>query len=263
MNADAGARAPVVLVTGAASGMGAAVVRRFCASGAAVYAAGLQPQLLAKVADQTGAKPLSCDVTDEAAVRASVHAVLRDHERLDVLVNAAGVVHNDDAADIDDAQWQRVMDINAGGAMRVCRAVLPQMQRQRAGAIVNIASVAAFNGSAGMATYSSSKAALIALTRSIATRYGAEGIRANCLAPGWVRTPMSEMEMQAIAAAEGISIEAAFAALTKRIALGRIGSVDEMAGCVAFLASADAAFVSGAVLVADGGARIATTARGF
>jgi NAD(P)-dependent dehydrogenase (short-subunit alcohol dehydrogenase family) len=251
----------VALVTGAASGIGAAIVRQLCAEGAQVCAAGLQPDLLVTLARECGASALSCDVTDDVAVRAVVGGVVQTHKRLDILVNAAGVVHNDDAADIDDAHWQRMLDINLSGSMRVCRAALPVMQSQRCGAIVNIASVAAFNASAGMASYSASKAGLVAFTRSIANRYGAEGIRANCLAPGWVRTPMSEEEMRAVASAEGIGIDAAFERLTGRIALGRIGTAAEMAECALCLASKAAAFVTGAVLVADGGARTPAAAR--
>jgi len=251
----------VTLVTGAASGMGAAIVRRFRAEGASVHAAGLQPELLAALARDTGASAAPCDVVDDGAVRALVDGIVRAHGRLDVVVNAAGIIHEDDGATIEDAVWRQTLEVNLGGAMRVCRAALPAMQRQRAGAIVNIASVAAFNGSAGMASYAASKAGLIAYTRTLANRYGAEGVRANCLAPGWVRTPMSEMEMRAAGDARGIDVEAAFAALTERIALRRIGTVEEMAACALFLASDEAAFVTGAVLVADGGARVPASAR--
>ena len=226
-----------------------------------MHAAGLQPQLLAALARDTGASAAPLDVVDDGAVRALVDGILRAHGRLDILVNAAGIIQEDDGATIDDAVWQKILDVNLGGAMRVCRAALPAMQRQRGGVIVNVASVAAFNGSAGMASYAASKAGLVALTRTIANRYGAEGIRANCLAPGWVRTPMSEMEMRDAGAARGIGVEAAFDALTDRIALRRIGTVEEMAACALFLASDDAAFVTGAVLVADGGARTPASAR--
>ncbi len=251
----------VALVTGAASGMGAAIVRRFRAAGARVHAAGLQPALLTALARETGASAAPLDVVADDAVRALLDGIVRAQGRLDIVVNAAGIIHEDDGATIDDAVWQQTLDVNLGGAMRVCRAALPTMQRQRAGAIVNVASVAAFNGSAGMASYAASKAGLIAYTRTLANRYGADGIRANCLAPGWVRTPMSEREMHAAGAARGIDVEAAFAALTERIALRRIGTVEEMAGCALFLASDDAAFVTGAVLVADGGARTPASAR--
>ncbi len=251
----------VALVTGAASGMGAAIVRRFCAEGARVHAAGLQPALLRALAQDTGASAWPCDIADDRAVRALLEAVVGAHGRVDILVNAAGIIHEDDGATIDDAVWQKTLDVNLGGAMRVCRAALPVMQRQRAGVILNIASVAAFNASAGMASYAASKAGLIAFTRTLANRYGAEGIRANCLAPGWVRTPMSEMEMRAAGAVRGIGVEEAFAALTDRIALRRVGTAEEMAACAVFLVSDEASFVTGAVLVADGGARVPASAR--
>lgn len=250
----------IALVTGAATGIGEAVVRRFREEGAEVVAAGLQPELLAELARQTGARAADCDVTEEPDVRRAVgqaHAL----GRLDIVVNAAGIIQTDDVAEIDDRVWERMLAVNLTGAMRVCRAAIPHMQRQGGGAIVNIASVAAFNASIGMGSYAPSKAGLVALTRSIANRYGADAIRANCLCPGWVRTPMSEMEMREIGAANGISMEQAFDELKPRIALQRIALPAEMAACVLFLASDDASFVTGAVLVADGGAKIAATAR--
>jgi NAD(P)-dependent dehydrogenase (short-subunit alcohol dehydrogenase family) len=249
------------LVTGAASGIGAAVVRGLVAEGARVLAVGLQPEGLDALARECGCDAAPCDVTVEAEVRAVVGRAGQAFGRLDVVVNAAGIVHADDVADIDDAVWSRLLDVNLSGAMRVCRAALPAMQRQRSGAIVNIASVAAFNASPGMASYAASKAGLVALTRALAQRYGADGIRANCLCPGWVRTPMSEAEMREAAQAKGTSAEAEFALLGARIALGRVAGADEIARCALFLASDDASFVTGAVLVADGGARTPASAR--
>lgn len=248
------------LVTGAASGIGAAVVRRFRDEGAEVVAAGLQTELLAELARQTGARAADCDVTQEAEVRRTVDQA-RASGRLDIVVNAAGIIQADDVAEIDDRIWERMLAVNLTGAMRVCRAAIPHMQRQGGGAIVNIASVAAFNASAGMGSYAPGKAGLVALTRSIANRYGADAIRANCLCPGWVRTPMSELEMREAGDARGVGMEAAFDELKARIALKRIALPAEMAACVLFLASEDASFVTGAVLVADGGAKTAATAR--
>ena len=241
--------------------MGAAVVRRFCLEGALVCASGLQPDALDELAQQTGAMAAHCDVTDDGAIRTLVAQLVERHGRLDIVVNAAGVVVVDDAADIDDAVWQRTHEVNLGGAMRVCRAALPVMQRQRCGVIVNISSVAAFNANAGMASYAASKAGLVAYTRALANRYGADGIRANCLAPGWIRTPMSTAEFQETAAAQGSTPAAIESAVADRIALRRIGTVGEMADCVLFLASDESTFVTGAVLVADGGARTPAAAR--
>jgi NAD(P)-dependent dehydrogenase (short-subunit alcohol dehydrogenase family) len=262
-NSTRGVRLPekVALVTGAASGIGEAIVRRFRAEGARVLAVGLQPERLAELARETGADWRVCDVTREADIRATVARIVEQHGRVDILVNAAGVMHIDDVGEIDDEVWARILDVNLSGAMRTCRAVLPAMQHQRSGALVNVASVAAFNASPGMASYAASKAGLVAMTRALANRYGEDGIRANCLCPGWVRTPMSELEMQAAAQSQGTNIEAEFEKLAQRIALRRVAEAREIAACALFLASDDASFVTGAVLVADGGARVAPTSR--
>lgn len=255
-------RHKVALITGAASGLGAAITERFRAEGAEVIACGLQPLHLQRVASATGAIAHPCDVTDEEQVAAVVEVAANRFGRLDILVNAAGIVHSDNAADIEDQHWQRIIDINLTGTMRLCRRCLPLIIRSGGGAIVNIASVAAFNASAGSASYATSKAGLVAFTRSIANRYGQDRVRANCLCPGWVRTPMSEAEMADLGAGQGLSVDAAFASLTSRIALGRIATPAELAACALFLASDDAAFVTGAALIADGGARTPAAARG-
>lgn len=249
----------VCLVTGAGSGIGEAVVRRFLAEGARVAGCALPGQ--AQPADGEHSLALCCDVADEAQVRAAVQAVLARWGRLDVLVHCAGVVHSDRAADILDADWHRLQDINTTGAMRCLRAVLPVMVSQGGGAVVQIASVAAFNAGADMASYAASKAALLALTRSAAQAYGPAGVRVNALCPGWVDSPMSRREMQELAAEQGISEEAAHRQTVGRIALGRMASADEMAGICVFLASDEAAFITGTALVADGGTRIPAAAR--
>jgi len=226
-----------------------------------VVATDVAAEGLAALEADAGCATLSCDVRDDAAVRDVVRRVLEAEGRIDILVNAAGVIVADDVAEIADADWARMLDINLSGAMRTCRAVLPAMRARRTGSVVNVASVAAFNASPGMASYAAAKAGLVALTRALANRYGADGIRANCLCPGWVRTPMSEAEMRQAAAAAGSSVEAEFAARAARIALGRIATPEELAACALFLASDEASFVTGAVLVADGGARTPAAAR--
>jgi NAD(P)-dependent dehydrogenase (short-subunit alcohol dehydrogenase family) len=244
----------VALVCGAASGIGAAVVERFAAVGAAVVACGVP------LPPFDGA--LACDVRDDAQVRATVATVLVRHGRIDVLVNAAGVIANDDAADIDDVQWSRQHDINLAGTMRTMRAVLPGMLQRGSGTIVNIASVAAFNAGAGAASYAASKAGVVALTRSAAQAYGARGVRVNALCPGWVDTPMAAREMHDMARALGITEAQARERTVARIALARMARPDEMAAVCLFLASDESSFITGAALVADGGARVPAAARG-
>lgn len=251
----------VALVSGAASGIGAAAVQRLRAEGAQVVAVGLQGDLLTQVAADWGATALLCDVTDDGQVKAAVAQALLLHGRLDVLVNAAGIVLNDDAASITDDAWMRTLDVNATGTMRLMRAVLPEMVARNSGSVVNVASVAAFNAGAGMASYAASKAAVVALTRSAATSCGPSGVRVNALCPGWVRTPMSERELHDMARAWGVTEAEAEQRTVARIALGRMAEPMEMAAACAFLASDDASFVNGAVLVADGGARTPAAAR--
>jgi NAD(P)-dependent dehydrogenase (short-subunit alcohol dehydrogenase family) len=245
----------VAIVCGAASGIGAAVVERLAREGAQVLACGVPTPLYA------GA--LTCDVTDDAQVRAVVEVALARHGRIDVLVNAAGVVASDVAATIDDSVWRRLHDVNLGGTMRFMRAVLPAMLERGSGSIVNIASVAAFNAGADAASYAASKAGVVALTRSAAQAYGPRGVRVNALCPGWVDTPMAAREMAEMAQALGILEAEARARTTARIALARMAQPEEMAAACLFLASDESSFVTGAALVADGGMRVPATARGL
>lgn len=245
----------IAIVCGAASGIGAAVAERFAREGAQVLPCGVP------VPPHAGA--LACDVTDDAQVRAVAEAVLARHGRIDVLVNAAGVVAADGAASIDDPTWQRLHEVNLGGTMRFMRAVLPAMLARGSGSIVNIASVAAFNAGADAASYAASKAGVVALTRSAAQAYGPRGVRVNALCPGWVDTPMAAREMADLAQAQGITEAEARLRTTARIALARMAQPGEMAAACLFLASDDASFITGAALVADGGMRVPAAARGI
>lgn len=242
------------LVTGAATGMGRATAERFAREGASVVLFGLGGETLVEAASATGGVAVHGSVTAEADIARAIDAC---GGRLDILVNAAGIILMDEPESVSDEAWERCFAINMTGTMKVCRASLP-LPKQRGGSIVNIASVGAFNASPVNAAYSASKAALVSYTRTLAYAHGPDGIRANAVAPGWVRTPMSEWEMEEAARANGTTAEAEFSALGGRIALRRVAEPDEIAACCPFLASDDASFVTGAVLVADGGGRSPT-----
>ncbi len=252
----------IVLITGAASGIGAAVVERLAAEGARVLALDRSAQALAELASRTGATPVVGDVTNQQDVDRAIAAAAA-MGGLHVVVNGAGVVAADDPEGVSDATWERMIAVNLTGTMRVCRAAIPLLRAAGGGAIVNVASVAAFNSTPGSASYAPSKAGVVAYTRNIAYVHGVDRIRANCLCPGWTRTLMAEREMRDVAALAGTSMEEEFAALAERLALKRVARPEEMASCIRFLASEEASFVTGAVLVADGGGRVATHARGF
>ncbi|WP_048646784.1 SDR family NAD(P)-dependent oxidoreductase [Nitratireductor soli] len=239
------------LVTGAATGMGRAIATRFAGEGASVVCFGHGGAKLDAAAQAIGGKAVHGDVTRQADIDAAL-AICGG--RLDIVANAAGMLMPDTPETVTNAIWEKTLAVNLTGAMMVCRAALPLL-KERGGAIVNVASVGAFNASPDNAAYAASKAGLIAYTRTLAYAHGPDRVRANAVAPGWVRTPMSEKEMDDAAHANGTTREAEFSALTRRIALGRIGTPEEIAACCLFLASAEASFVTGTVLVADGGGR--------
>lgn len=245
------------LVTGAATGIGRATVLLLAQNGARVVLFGLGEAELEAAAAEAGGNAIYGDVTQSTDIAKAVAAC---GARLDILVNAAGLIIPDQPLTVSDEVWAKTLDVNLTGTMRVCRASLPLL-RQGGGAIVNIASVAAFNASPDSASYAASKAAVVAYTRSLAYAHGADGIRANAVAPGWVRTPMSAYEMGLLAEQNGTTPDAEFQAVERRIALGRMAEPAEIAACCLFLVSDEASFVTGAVLVADGGGRSPTQNR--
>ncbi|WGR97156.1 SDR family oxidoreductase [Bradyrhizobium sp. ISRA443] len=245
------------LVTGAATGIGRAAALLLAQNGARVVLFGLGEAELEAAAAEAGGQAILGDVTQVADIEKAIAAC---GARLDIVVNAAGLIVPDQPANVSDEVWVKTLDVNLTGTMRVCRAALPLLT-QRGGAIVNIASVAAFNASPDSASYAASKAAVVAYTRSLAYAHGADGVRANAVAPGWVRTPMSAYEMRLLAEQNGTTPEAEFQSVERRIALGRMADPAEIAACCLFLASDEASFVTGAVLVADGGGRSPTQNR--
>jgi 2-keto-3-deoxy-L-fuconate dehydrogenase len=221
------------LVTGAGSGIGAAVARRLAAAGAEVIVADLSPHA---VADELDAQAVVLDVREEAQVAPAMG-------ELDVLVNVAGIGSTTNAPETTLEVWENVFAVNARGTFLCCKHAIPGMVARGGGSIVNIASVAGLVGLRNRAAYCASKGAVISLTRALAVDHVADGIRVNAVAPGTVDSPW----VRRLVEDAGESLEA----LRARQPLGRLGTPQEIADAVAYLAAAE--FVTGSVLVIDGG----------
>ncbi|WP_102160221.1 SDR family NAD(P)-dependent oxidoreductase [Zhihengliuella halotolerans] len=246
----------VALVTGGGTGIGAAAAERLAADGYRVVVTGRRAGPLSEVAERIGALPLPGDMTDSASVAGVVDAVLAEYGRLDVVVANAGGHGFSSVTDTDDESWRASLDANLTTAFMVCRRALPELARS-AGAIVVVSSLAGLRAGPSVAGYTVGKHALIGLARSMARDFGPSGVRVNSVCPGWVRTPMADAEMDELAQVAGIAgREEAYALVTENVPLRRASEPAEIAGVVAFLASADSSYITGATIVADGGAHI-------
>jgi 3-oxoacyl-[acyl-carrier protein] reductase len=238
----------VVLVTGGSRGIGRAIVAGFAKQGAKVvigYAgneAAAQESLgLVQAAGATG-EILRVDVADTAACASTVERIVKTHGRLDVLVNNAGISVDGLVMRAKDEDWDRQMDTNLRGAFALIRAASRPMMKQKAGAIINLTSVVGEMGNGGQAAYSASKAGLIGLTKSVARELASRNIRVNAVSPGFIATDMTSY-------LEGETREKMLAA----IPLSRLGSAEDVAHAVLFLASDAAAYITGEVLKVNGG----------
>jgi NAD(P)-dependent dehydrogenase (short-subunit alcohol dehydrogenase family) len=246
----------VALITGGGTGIGAAIAHRFAAEGAAVLVTGRRPEPIKAVSEAIGGVAVAGDTNDNNHVATAVSTAVARFGGLDIVVTCAGIIFSDEVLSAKDNEWQQMMDINLTGAMKVARAALPALLERGGGAIVNVSSVGGLAASPQSVSYGVSKAGMLALTRSMAYDYGPHNIRVNTLCPGWVRTPMSEHEMDFLAGQKGISRAEAFKLVTAHLPLRRAAEPEEIANCCLFLASDEASFVTGAVLVADGGGAI-------
>jgi NAD(P)-dependent dehydrogenase (short-subunit alcohol dehydrogenase family) len=254
----AGARA--ALVTGAGTGIGAAVAHRLAADGFAVALVGRRPGPLQRTAGEIEASGgravvLPSDAGDPVQAERAVADAVAALGGLDVLVLAHGVGGSAPAGEETPEGWDAVVRVNLTGAFLVARAALPHLV-ERHGAIVTVASTNAWVAGPGWASYCASKAGLAMLTASIANDYGPRGVRANCVCPGWVRTPMADDDMDEVAARWGTDRDGAYRLTTSSTPLRRPADPAEIAAVVAFLAGPGASYVNGASIPVDGGAMI-------
>ncbi len=237
----------VALITGAASGMGAATARRFAREGAKVVIADTLEEEGRQVATAIGEAALfhGLDVTDEAGWRAAVEASTQRFGGLDILVNNAGISGSAYADLFDTAAWHKVMEVNATGVFLGMKHAVPAMRARGGGSIVNLSSISGFVGQARIhMSYNASKGAVRIMTKSAAVQLGPDKIRVNSVHPGW----MPPMRTSGATADPALRAE-----MMKRIPLGRSGEVDEVANAVLFLASDEASYITGTELVVDGG----------
>ena len=232
------------LVTGSTRGIGRAIAETLAKSGARLAIVGreLQKAQQAATAVGNGAQGFACDVTDTAAVAKLVADVETAFGSIDILVNNAGITRDNLVMRLKDDDWDSVQNANLRGAFAAIRAVSRGMMKRRSGRIINISSIIGIIGNKGQANYAASKAGLIALTKSVAKELGSRNILVNAVAPGFIETEMTAAMTPE--AREGLG---------KQIALERLGTPQDVAAAVAFLASDLATYITGQVLVVDGG----------
>ena len=246
---------PGALITGGGSGIGAATARRLAAAGHLVCVTGRRPEPLDDVAAEIGGLAVVADTGDADGMERAVAAAVDRLGGLDVLVCSAGTGASGAVADQTPERWARVIDTNLTGAFHACRAALPHLVESR-GAVVTVSSLAGLRAGPESAAYGASKAGLIMLTQSIAFDYGRRGVRANCVCPGWIRTPMADAQMDELAKRTGGDREAAYELANRLVPVRRPGTPEEVAEAIAWLASPASSYVNGAVLPVDGGGAI-------
>lgn len=239
----------VALVTGAGSGIGAAVAKRFAAEGAMVAVADVVPHGAQGVVDDITSKGgkaifIQVDVRKRDEVEAMVERVVQEFGKLDILINNAGVTRDNLSAKMSEEEWDMVVGVSLKGTFLCSQAAYRPMRKQRYGKIINTASVVV-RGNIGQANYSASKAGIIGLTRTLALEYARSNITVNCIAPGFIDTPMTAAIPEKIKAAA-----------LERIPLGRMGRPEDVADLHLFLASDESNYITGQVIFIDGGVSI-------
>lgn len=240
------------LVTGGGTGIGAAIARRLRTDGYDVCITGRRREPLDAVAAETGALAVQADTGNPGDAEKALAAAKEAFGRLDLLVCNAGIGLSGTVEEQSPEGWDAVLRTNLTGAFLASRAAMPELVRTK-GSIVTISSDAGLRVAPRSAAYCTAKAGLIMLTQSIALDYGPLGVRANCICPGWIRTPMADGEMDELAQLRGTDREGAYELVATPVPLRRPGLPDEIASAVAWLASDGAGFTTGAVIAIDGG----------
>ena len=241
----------IVLVTGAGRGIGASIAKRFASEGAEVivnYSG--NDEAAQKTVDEitaTGgqAQKYKCSVNDSESVKVMIDEIIKEFGRIDILVNNAGITKDGLMLRMTDEDIDRVIDVNLKGTFNCTKYVSKYMLKQKSGKIINISSVVGLSGNAGQVNYSASKAGIIGITKSAAKELSSRGITVNAVAPGYVDTDMTKV------LSDNIRNE-----ILKNIPLQRMGNVEDISNCVAFLASEDASYITGQVISVDGGMHI-------
>lgn len=238
----------VALITGAARGIGAKIAVTLANEGTDIAVVDYGDEALAEQTLQeiknTGVRVAyyRCDVSDFTATKQVVDAVVKDFGKIDVLVNNAGITSDKLLMRMEESDWDRVLNINLKGCFNMIKHVTPYMMRKRYGRIVSISSVVGLMGNAGQANYSASKAGIIGLTKTVAKEFAPRGVTANAIAPGFIRTAMTDA-----------LTEEQKQAMYKLIPLGKLGETEDIANAVSFLVSDKARYITGEVIRVDGG----------
>jgi 3-oxoacyl-[acyl-carrier protein] reductase len=232
------------LVTGASGGIGAAIARTLHANGAAVALSGTRVERLEELAAELGERShiVPADLSDADAVDALPATAAEALGSLDILINNAGLTRDNLAMRMKDEEWQAVIDVNLTAAFRLSRAVLRGMMKSRWGRIISVTSVVGATGNPGQVNYAASKAGLTGMTKALAQEVASRGVTVNCVAPGFIETAMTD----ALSDAQKEAIMA-------RIPAARLGSADDVGACALFLASDEAAYVTGQTIHVNGG----------
>tara|TARA_B100000029_G_scaffold400241_1_gene399116 strand:+ start:1638 stop:2384 length:747 start_codon:yes stop_codon:yes gene_type:complete len=232
------------LITGASGGIGSAVARALHAQGATVAVSGTRIEVLQSLVEDLGERACvtPCDLSNVESVDALVPEAEKVMEAVDIVVNNAGVTRDNIALRLKDADWQQVIDVNLTAAFRISRSALRGMMRRRWGRIINMTSVVGVSGNAGQANYAASKAGLMGLSKSLAQEVASRSITVNCVAPGFIETPMTD----ALEAEQRDRLAGAIPA-------GRFGQSSDIASAVVFLASDEASYITGHTLHVNGG----------